>query len=98
MTRFPSNFFDNRWPQFEHQMDRSMIDVGAIPARLLGFQECPDCGELAHTIRYRGEVRYIVAGAKKWSWHQCPNPVEDQGWDDDQASDDPQGSSNRGNL
>ena len=72
-------------------MDQSRINIGSIPQHLLGFQECPDCHELTHTIRYRHEVRYIVAGARKWSWHQCPQPVEPD-WPDDAEQRDGDGN------
>ena len=84
------SFFD-RFVQFEQQMDQSRINLGSIPQYLLGFQECPDCHELTHTIRYRNEVRYIVAGARKWSWHQCPQPV-DPDWSDDAEQYDGDGN------
>ena len=84
-----TEFFD-KFIQFEHQMDQSRINLASIPQRLLGFKECPDCGDLVHTIRYRNEVRYIVAGAAKWSWHQCPQPV-DPDWSDDAQQRDGDG-------
>ena len=81
------SFFD-RFVQFEYSLEHNRIGISAIPQSQLHLMDCPNCGERVFRIRYHGEALYIVAGARVWSVHQCPQPNYQLG--PEEGQDEPQ--------
>lgn len=72
----------NNRADFVKRLVSGTLPRSSYPDRLAMVTHCENCGEIAFQIIWCAERYLVHADAKRWTVHQCPDPIEERNHDE----------------